>query len=230
MNTEKLQPSVPVSNETLQLVVSLSNGAITVMDTLGRLVDKIKALLIEFRRDRIVESVDKINEIIIHRNLMQSLKHLGLGEDWIKHIFNERKNFIWLKNVEGAYVAINQKMFDALELKSYSQILGSKADEVRSLVPKKYRESLSNTHLTDGLVLQEGLSIVNVTKLIDLDTAEVGTEHLKILKYAIKNADDEIIAIFGIGKLTNDEERGLITVDNPEEHIISFLKIIEETK
>jgi hypothetical protein len=221
-----------LSVEKVQPILSVMDKIIELLGAVGKLIDKIKDTYYEYKRNRVIENIDKLQELIIHRTLLNGLRKLGLGEEWLKLVVNEKDNFVWLKDIDGIYVAINNKMFNELNFERYSQILGTDAKTASTFVTddNKYKVALDSHGSTDNLVLKDGYTIVNMTKLSDLvdDDATEGTEHLKIFKYAIKNREGEIIAIFGIGKVVTEEYIGLETIEDPEGKIIDLLTIVDK--
>jgi len=224
--TEALQ----LTTEKFQLSIVIIEKLIVLVKAVGDSFTKLKEFLIELRRDRIVESIDRINELIINRTLMTEMRKLGLGSDWLKLVLDEKESLIWLKNIHGVYVAINNKLFKELGLEHYSQILGATSNEVYKKVERNniYISTIEDADLTDKLSLEKGISISNITSLNDLDKVELNDKKLSILKYVIKNNEGVIIAVFGMAKIADGTEDGVRSIKEPKKHLIEFLKILEE--
>lgn len=152
------------------------------------LVTHIKEAYIESQKSKLENTLMEIGNLVIHRYMLSQVKKLGLGKDWLKMVYDKEEASVWLKNLQGAYVVINQRMFTTIGLADYDDILGKTDKEII-----QDSDISSDTVKLLGIIGKEPVvETLGVTEVIDHDLG------LVMSHYTIRNKKGEAIAVFGM--------------------------------
>ena len=171
--------------EEINKLLSNLTKFINAIANLGRSVgDRI----IRDETSRMDKRLTQIGEVLIHRYMLTSLKRLGLDNSWLKLVYDKDGSGIWLQNLEGVYVVINQRMFNSMGLSDHTDVLGQTNADI----------------IERGKIAEEVIPLLKMFDIRDVDTeldVKTTTDEeldISLTQFTIRGHENEPIAVFGI--------------------------------
>lgn len=214
-----------VNKQVFQPVIKILELGGAILDKMILLFKAIKTWVEKLHQDKIKDNLMIVENMIIHKKLISDLEKLGLTKDWMKLVIGEKERSMFLKNVNGVYVAINNKLKDTLGVDKLEKVLGVNNTILKEFVGNnRIVKLIESDDASDGIIKDFG-------KSVEMSLPNNGSDNFDVFKYGVKNKNDELIAIFGIVTETSEErERYIKTVGTPEEEFDKLLEILKLNK